>query len=1297
MLCVGGTVWFLRTQYAWDKACELARTKLPDALNADVQIGACEIDPLTQSVIAKDIVVRPREAPKDAPPLLSAERAEVALAGIHPFFRTVELNRVAAQKPKVVIDLRNPKPKTGDGAKCSLDPARRVEIDQLALKDASVTLLLPDDKRVEVSRLDVRWTLRRGVAEFEIEAKDGLVHLGGKAQDLALTRLVLQGNFSADDEQIEFSRAEVGIDDVTVNWTGRVEELCDPNLSLEAQLFLPLRSLSKVVSLPQPTEGHIWSRLSLSGKIAEPIASLEVAGSDVKIDKFVPGDFRAQLSYAGRNVTVNSLSVPVGSGVVKASGAVQLIPGLPLQAKADIEGVSLAHVLERVGLTGAWVDFLAAGHGQITGKLHPLELAGEADIKAQKFLLATRPYDAPPKSGKDLLAFPAAHVTTNLRVLPDRVELSGIEASTPKTSLHADVTLHYEQARGLSIKGSSEQMDLSDFGQIAGIHMAGKGSASFEVEGPYSDVKVGALVNMRDFDFWDFSLGVVQGRLEYADKVLSFPGLSGQKGRTPFSGSGALAFGDKKKGMHATGHVTAKGRVEDLIDLIAPMNDSISIFQGTLAGEVTSAKVDIDCPVEKLAGNIALDVAKMTYYDRPVGDGHLQLTLFDGQGIRLEPTTLKGALGTTHADGTFLFEGPLDYRFKLENYSLAEVVGREQATKGGIAGTLTMVGKVEGDSTTPVVSAYLTSPKIEIGEKNVGAMHLEGRIQGKDLQVWGKPFDDARLFSKMRLKEPFPYQGQLTLSLPEIKPLLPATAVAQGLSGALSGTFTARGSINEEDSLDASAQIDKLTLSRADFSGQNDGPIILTYNHGKLDVDAFSFKGPNTELSAAGWAGPTNMDMKLRGTFDMRLVESFTSYFERTGGKVELTAAATGSMKAPSIVGSALVQDARLTVRDQAINVRGVNGKIDFSEARVLVQDLYGVVNNGRVTVHGDIRLDKFKLKEAQVGVELDEVAFSPKEYLPITTTGELLLYGRPDSLTLTGGLHLVKLRYDQQLDLQSVLAEARKGPSIGGTTLEKPKEWLHLNVDIFADGDVRVDNDLARARLTTGSGKLTLTGTNLHPGLVGTIETAEGSEAFYRNNRFQITQGLLEFKDKRNIDPNFELRAETQVREFLVKLHAFGRPASPNIILSSEPALSEADILSLLTLGVISRDRGTGAAGAGAGLAAEAFFTASGLGQQVQRFLPKNQVFRDMSFHLSTTYNDATGLVEPTAQLESKFLTEQLKLNMTQPVSGRGTHAAAEYRFDNRLSAQAQWDNEVSDYSFGNLGLELKLRWEVE
>jgi len=237
------------------------------------------------------------------------------------------------------------------------------------------------------------------------------------------------------------------------------------------------------------------------------------------------------------------------------------------------------------------------------------------------------------------------------------------------------------------------------------------------------------------------------------------------------------------------------------------------------------------------------------------------------------------------------------------------------------------------------------------------------------------------------------------------------------------------------------------------------------------------------------------------------------------------------------------------------------------------------------------------------------------------------------------------------------------------------------------------VDNNLARTRLL---GSLRLTGTNVRPGVLGTVETEEGSQAFFRNNQFTINRGQIEFQDRFGIDPVFDLRAQAQVREYQVKLHAFGRPAAPQVLLTSEPGLSEGDVISLLTLGLTSTDKET-AASASAGLAAEAFFNISGLDKQVKRFLPNNPVLKDLSLQISTTYNDATQQAEPTARLESKFLTEQLKIGLTQPVSGRGTRARAEYHFDNRLSARAQWDNENSENALGNLGLELKLSWESQ
>jgi translocation and assembly module TamB len=59
--------------------------------------------------------------------------------------------------------------------------------------------------------------------------------------------------------------------------------------------------------------------------------------------------------------------------------------------------------------------------------------------------------------------------------------------------------------------------------------------------------------------------------------------------------------------------------------------------------------------------------------------------------------------------------------------------------------------------------------------------------------------------------------------------------------------------------------------------------------------------------------------------------------------------------------------------------------------------------------------------------------------------------------------------------------------------------------------------------------------------------------------------------------------------------------------------------------------------------------------------------------------------------------LTDNLKVGVTQPVSGKGTKAKAEYKFNDRVSARAQWDNQTQESSVGNPGVDLKVRFEWE
>ncbi len=1286
VLLMVGAIFGMRTRVAWDTACTLARRNLPDLIGLDVGIGQCELDPLGQKVIVRGFSLF---APGTDTPLFAADLAEVQLGIASPFSGKLSLDWVRVQRPRVTLDLSKPSAKPGDApAPCVLEPLERLRIARLALTGAQVRVALPGGRRIEVAELDVGWKERWGVAEFDVEAPRGVVVLGPNRGELALGRLVLSGGLDPDAESLEINRAEVALEETSVSLSGRVEQLCNPVLALDAQVFLPLRTLSQAQVLPRPASGHLWSRLTVNGRPAAPSVTVEVSGSNLAYERYGPTNLTARMHYAGERIKVEKLTVPVGSGRVEVRGTVRLTPNLPVDLEVETFDASFGRIMAQAGVEGAWVDFPATTTARLAGPVLPRpQLIGEAEVRTGRFVLATRAFDAPEQKGLTLLSFERGHVQTQVKILPDRVMFAGARVESGGSRVGADVTLFYDSSRGLEVSGQGE-LDLSDYGSIAQLPWEGRGATSFSVVGPYGDVKVDASMSLRDFTFWGFGLGVVQGKVQYEDKVMSFPALTGQKGRTQYFGKGALTFG---QALHARGEVNVpQGRTEDLLDIIAGLHPNIAVMQGTVAG-LASGRVEIDSPVDRFEGLAAFDFKDTTYYGRRVGNGPSRLRFVDGKEMVLERTTLEGPLGKSWVEGTFTFAGGLDYRFGGENLSLAEAVGPELATRMGVQGTLTLAGSVSGNSNLPIVEATLTSPRVTFAERDLGAMHLVANMKGRDLEISGKPFRDANGYVEMKVKEPYSFESSLMLALPEIRPLLPNNTLTQGMSGSLSGILSAQGNMRNLDAVQVSATVDQLTLARGGFRGANEGPIALSYSGGKLEVQSFAFRGPDTDLTATGWLGPRAMDLTVRGSMDVRALEVLVPELERTGGRMEFQAQASGNMDKPSLAGEALLSDARMSLRGRPVTLRNLSGQATFTEHGVLLKGFRGLLNEGRVRASGEIALKQFQPDKLVLVAELEDVTYRFSDDLPITTSGDLQLTGTPDALLLAGDIDILRLRYQKGLELDTMLKNLGRR-SVLPTTADKPREFLTYDVRVHLK-DVRVDNNLAKAQVL---GDLRLTGTNVRPGVLGHVEAAEDSQAFFRNNQFAISQAQVEFRDRYGIDLVFDVRAQTQVREYTVKLHAFGQPNDPQVLLSAEPALVEADVLSLLTLGVTSTDKET-AASASAGLAAEALFNVSGLDRQVKRFLPRNAILKDLSFQFSTTYNDATRQAEPTAQLESKILSDQLKIGMTQPVSGRGTRARAEYRFDNRLSAQAQWDNENSEAAFGNLGLELKLSWEVE
>jgi translocation and assembly module TamB len=463
-----------------------------------------------------------------------------------------------------------------------------------------------------------------------------------------------------------------------------------------------------------------------------------------------------------------------------------------------------------------------------------------------------------------------------------------------------------------------------------------------------------------------------------------------------------------------------------------------------------------------------------------------------------------------------------------------------------------------------------------------------------------------------------------------------------------------------------------------------------------VEVDALTLVGPNTELTVSGArTAAGQLDLSATGTLDLRLLSGLVAGVKRPHGQLGIEAHVSGTLADPVLVGGGRLQDAGVELKGASTTISEVRGALAFSQNRVLFEDLSAAVNGGRASLRGEVELASLVPVRHRIEAVLDEVPVAVPAHLPATLSGRVEAIGTPDATTVTGRLHVVRARYTANVDLERSMLELRRRPALPPRPYDKAGEWLRFDVQLAVDGDARIENDLVRGAVT---GELTVTGTLAAPGLVGTLAMAGGSRAQFRGNEFALTHAVLDFTDRNKVEIALDVHGESQVRDYQIFMHAFGPLADPQLTLTSTPPLAKPDIITLLSLGFTRRDAtaGGGVSSVATAAAAQALFSASGLDEQVRRFLPRSEMVRDLSVRITSEWSEVSGQVEPRAEFESWFLQEKLRLRYQAPLSGaRGQKAQAELRLGRHTAVQYQWDPDNPDVVTGDHGVDLKLRWE--
>jgi translocation and assembly module TamB len=245
----------------------------------------------------------------------------------------------------------------------------------------------------------------------------------------------------------------------------------------------------------------------------------------------------------------------------------------------------------------------------------------------------------------------------------------------------------------------------------------------------------------------------------------------------------------------------------------------------------------------------------------------------------------------------------------------------------------------------------------------------------------------------------------------------------------------------------------------------------------------------------------------------------------------------------------------------------------------------------------------------------------------------------------------------------------------------------MRLDIAIKAPGTLRLDNNLANI---VASADLSLTGSPTEPQLLGQVEIERGN-VFFRGNTYEVRRGVAHFSNPREINPVFDIEADTRIRNYRLTLQANGTLERVSTRITSDPPLTNTQIASLLTGGSENDLRKIGSSTSELDVIGK-----GGVNSLASTWLDENITGRvAQGFGLSRLSIDPGILGKTGSRLTvGKRVRSDLEVVYSRSLSGGNENqlATAEYSLTNHFSLIVSWQ-EPGGFEPGGFGADVRTR----
>jgi len=556
---------------------------------------------------------------------------------------------------------------------------------------------------------------------------------------------------------------------------------------------------------------------------------------------------------------------------------------------------------------------------------------------------------------------------------------------------------------------------------------------------------------------------------------------------------------------------------------------------------------------------------------------------------------------------------------------------------------------------------------------------------------------DSRLAWSISLREPFGFRLEGPFSLGD-----PGNGTGENGSRSFSlrGRAQIEGALRAVEKTSGTVLVESLNyreggfdLSGKDLSARMD-PKGVRWTGGTILTAGI----PLRISGRVSWGG--DLDVRVAGKLPASAVRlAVPSVFDRLDGLVTLEARVTGSLEAPSLVGTGHLEGGTLSFLGYNQLFEGIRADAVITHEKIVFEHFEAKSGGGYLDGWGEVPLEMDAGQRLYFSVDFLDMRYPyPEDFRPVVQ-GHVELIGPVDDILVTGDVEVQSARYTRVLYPEKALVDFSRRLSDTVARREKSEFRVRLDINVIADRTIRIKNNLADIK---AGGEFKVGGDTLKVVILGIFDVYEGYVEIY-GNRYELKRVTLDFQDPRRINPRIDARGETKKGSYNIAVLVTGTMEKPEVDFTSDPPLSRTDIVSLLAFGVTTQSlassgkgtgassgfsgKGTGASSGVGGSSAVAVGSAVGVDETIRSTIGLDK------FAIETGFSQTTQSLEPRFVVGKSF-GDRLSISASQSAGTSSyTSTSGELKLWEDVYLQGSWQSRTG-VTEGEFGGDLKVRY---